>query len=162
MESFTFYQGFASKIGAMHEKRLTTRLINYWERLKKEEPLPRYGWWNPSSINDIWPNCVTIIATSSQNNKNYKYEYVGSKVEGAWGTDVTGEILTDSGNHIFRGANIVTKLDQISDAHTPLIDNGKFINDKNKVVKYRSCLLPFGSKKDGVTHVVIGLSWKDF
>jgi len=146
----------------MQEKRLTTRLTRHWERLKKEEPLPLYAWWNPSTVDDIWPNCITVVALPSKNDKNFKYDYVGAKVEGAWGTDVTGEILTNSGNHIFRGANIVTKLNHVSEAHEALIDQGKFINEQNKVVKYRSCLLPFGTEREGVTHVVIGLSWKDF
>ena len=43
----------------------------------------------------------------------------------------------------------------------PLVDIGQFISENNKVVKFRSCLLPFG--KDGVvTHVLAGLSWREF
>ena len=148
-------------MSAMDEKRLTTRLTNYWDRLRKEEPMPHYAWWNPSSINDICPNCVTIIAEPYGKQKRYRYHYVGQKVEGEWGAGLSGEPLADGGHHMFRGSNIITKLETVSERSEPLNDEGKFINEQNKVVKYRSCLLPFGTQREGVTHVVIGLSWKD-
>lgn len=146
----------------MQEKRLTTRLTKYWERLKKDGPLPLYAWWNPSSIDDIWPNCVTIIAETAPSGKRYRYQYVGNKIENAWGADISGKPISNGGHHMFKGADIINKLNHVSDIHEPIIDAGKFISEQNKVVKYRSCLLPFGSDGEGVTHVVIGLSWKDF
>jgi hypothetical protein len=62
----------------------------------------------------------------------------------------------------FPGARIVRKMDDVVKTLSPLTDSAQFVNEQNKVVKCRSCLLPFGNKQGRVTHVVLALSWKDF
>jgi hypothetical protein len=56
---------------------------------------------------------------------------------------------------------VVRKASEVLANPVPLVDMGQFINAGNKVVKYRSCLLPFGTGNK-VTHIIAGLSWREF
>ena len=44
---------------------------------------------------------------------------------------------------------------------TPLLDTGQFVSETSKVIKFRSCLLPFGTE-ERITHVVVGFSWREY
>lgn len=146
----------------MHEKRLTARLTKYWERIKKDDPLPRFVKFNPSAIEDVWENCFQLKSLSeSAEKRSYTYEYMGDKLVEAYGRSLVGQ---QAGAHFknLPGSAILKKLPELESKLEPVYDDGQFINDKHKVVKYRACLLPFGDVDSGLTHVVCGLSWKSF
>ncbi|MCH2547008.1 MAG: PAS domain-containing protein [Alphaproteobacteria bacterium] len=147
----------------MHEKRLTTRLISYWEQIKSEDSFPSFQQLNPSAIDDIWHNCLALQAQPASGDKRpYTYIHCGETIAEAIGKDVTGQTMTTN-MKFFPGAKIIKRLDEVvtQSAKTPLMDDGQFVNEGGKVVKYRACLLAFGAN-DIVTHVVIGVSWRAF
>jgi hypothetical protein len=145
----------------MHDQRLTTRLIDYWTRLRKDLPIPQWQSFNGAAFDDLWQQCCGWrVDQGNSNTFTYTYEHVGQSVREAIGSDLTGKIFNSRFNN-FPGATISKSIDNVVKNPTPLIEESQFINEKNKIVKYRSCLLPFG--KDGkVTHIVLGLSWKAF
>ena len=85
---------------------------------------------------------------------------MGREVVQAFGKDLTGQQVTQVSQNI-PGVSILQKIDTCVDQKQPVFEDGKFINEKNKVVKYRSCMVPFATKKE-VSHVVVGLSWRAF
>jgi hypothetical protein len=145
----------------MKDKRLTNRLIQYWEKLRTQQPLPAWERFNPGVVDDIWKNCCVWRAEGSEDMPTYTYDYVGASVRSALGVDATG-VVFNSHFRNFPGARIVYKIDEIVKSQTPMLDESQFVNQQNKIVKYRSCLLPFGNKKGRVTHVMLGLSWHAF
>jgi hypothetical protein len=60
------------------------------------------------------------------------------------------------------GGKVLNYIDKVMLDPKPTIEDGQFINEKNQVVKFRSCLLPFGSDRDNITHIIAGLSWRAF
>ncbi len=147
----------------MNEKRLTSRLTSYWEMLRKEQPLPEFSKFNSSSIADAWDTCMTLAIQPSQDNnaRTYKYVQLGPKLVTMLGKDPTGSYVKAK-QRGFPGARIIKDIDKAADSAEPLYDGGQFVTEKNKVVKFRSCLLPFGNANDGVTHMLVGLSWREF
>lgn len=144
------------------ENRLTTRLITYWERIRKEENLPEIGRLNPAALDDVWPFCFRLtVEKSTQAAKTYRYDYVGTKITEIYGKNLTGQYATAQLKSI-PGASVLKRMDELVLTGKPLEDEGQFINEKSKIVKYRACLLPFGTEKNGVTQIVAGLSWKVF
>jgi hypothetical protein len=91
----------------------------------------------------------------------YTYEYVGASVKEAVGSDMTGKMFTSQFRG-FPGARVVQKIDEVVKARQIIVDEGQFVNEQSKLVKYRSCLLPFGTREGVVTHVVLGLSWRAY
>lgn len=143
------------------EARLNDRLTSYWNLLRKEEPLPEFVRFNVAAIEDLWSQCVlfTVQPSAPGQPPAVNFYQVGEKVKALYG-NVAGRSMATSQRH-FQGATIVQRVGEVIAAPAPLYDEGQFVNDKSKVVKYRSCLLPFGNK-DKVTHVVAGLSWREF
>lgn len=147
----------------MHEKRLTTRLITYWEKLKGDDFCPGYEQLNPSALDDIWNNCLVLHAQPSVGEKRpYTYVHCGELISQAIGKDLRGQTMTTN-MRFFPGAKIIKRIDEVvaQASPSPLLDDGQFVNDAGKVVKYRACLLAFGANNI-VSHVVIGVSWRAF
>ena len=145
----------------MHEQRLTDRLTKYWDLLRKEDALPTFAKFNSSAIDDVWSYCVLFAVNPSANdNKSFTFYRMGDKVKDLYKEDLTGNTLS-SKQRMFKGAAIVKRMDEVVKNAEPVFDSGQFVNTDNKIVKFRSCLLPFGSTGE-VTHVVAGLSWREF
>lgn len=148
----------------MEDQRLTKRLMEYWNRLRREALLPQWAQFNAGAMQDIWGQCcvwsVTFADISAAVNQ-FTFEYVGDSAQQALGKDMTGTMFMST-QQKFPGARIVTRIEETVKRALPINDEGTFVNEHNKVVKYRSCLLPFGTKDGRVTHIVLGLSWKAF
>jgi hypothetical protein len=144
------------------EQRTAERLLNYWNVLKKDEQMPDFSHFNASSIDDVWQQCVLFTVSPEVDNKAsvLNFYQIGDKLGSIYGSNMVGRSFTAGQKH-FQGAAIVRRMEEILTKPQPITDVGQFINDKSKVVKYRSCLLPFG-RNGKVTHVITGLSWRDF
>ena len=146
----------------MNEHRLGDRLITYWNTLKKDQKMPDFAHFNASSITDVWQNCVLFTVAPSNDGKPYtlNFQQVGESVRGLYGNDMVGRSFNTSQRH-FQGAAIVRRMEEVIVSPCTLSDVGQFVNERSKTVKYRSCLLPFG-RDDKVTHVIVGLSWREY
>ncbi len=146
----------------MHDHRLGDRLLNYWNSTRKDLPMPDFGHFNPSSIADIWQSCILFTVSPEVGSKPFVLNFyqIGDKLRGLYSGDMVGRSFNTAQRH-FQGAAIVRRIGEVIENPAVLTDVGQFINERSKVVKYRSCLLPFG--RDGrVTHVIVGLSWREF
>lgn len=144
------------------DHRLTDRLHNYWTLLRKESVMPEFGQFNLSAISDIWQQCIlfTVQHAVGDTPASVSFYMLGEQAKKIYGSDMSGRTMYPGMKH-FQGANIVRRMDDIIAAPQVVYDQGQFVNERSKVVKYRSCLLPFG--KDGkVTHILAGLSWREF
>ncbi len=145
----------------MIERRLTHRLTSYWNLITKDSPLPNYAQFNQTSVQDIWPNCMLLVAQPSAASMGYKYNYIGSKLSDVYTENLIGREVGVVGKSMISFASLNKKIESVARERKPMEDENQFINDKSKIVKYRAVLLPFGTD-GGVTHIVIGLSWREF
>ena len=145
----------------MFDHRVTDRLITYWENLRHGGTMPEFEHLNASAMGDLWQHCVlfTVGPAAPGQKPTISFYRVGDQLRSIYGPDMLGKAFSSQSRH-FQGAAIVRKIDAVLTNPAPLVDNGQFVSEANKIVKYRSCLLPFG--KDTVTHVVAGLSWKEY
>lgn len=144
------------------ESRLSERLLTYWENLKKENTLPDFNHFNASLVTDIWQNCVlfTVVPPAPNQSAVVNFYQIGDNLKSIYSGEMAGRSYNISQRH-FPGAAIIRRMAEAIQNSAALTDIGQFVNERGKVVKYRSCLLPFG--KDGrVTHVIVGLSWREF
>lgn len=146
----------------MNEYRLGERLLAYWNSLKKDDLLPDFNRFNASAIADIWQNCVLFTVQPAVDNKPFvlNFSQIGDNVRGVYGYEMIGSSFSTAQRH-FQGAAIVRRMEETIANPTALSDIGQFVTERGKVVKYRSCLLPFG-KGTNVTHVIVGFSWREF
>ena len=142
------------------EKRMTSRLCTYWEKLKKDCKIPDIHRFNSEALPEVWPQCF-MVSVMDGDPIMYKVEYVGDIVVQMFGKSLQGNMLSASIKSI-PGATVIGDIDECVRAVDVVKRHGTFVNDKSKIVKYRSCMLPFGAEGGEVSHVVIGLSWKSF
>ena len=144
-----------------HDQRLIDRLTTYWNLLRRDEPVPDFAKFNISAIEDLWSQCVlfTVQPSATDQSPVVNFYTMGEKVKSLYG-NVAGQTMNSRQRH-FQGASIVQRVGEVITTPAPVYDMGQFVNERSKIVKYRSCLLPFG-KNDRITHVVAGLSWKEF
>jgi len=146
----------------VHELRLTRRLLNYWQRLRKKKArtCPDIAFFNTAALEDVWPYCVQLGIESRAG--TYKYEYMGDGIKRIYGEDLTGNVVdAGSAGKKFPGEKIFKKMGGMADG-IPVEDEGHFLKADGSVVKYRACLLPFGNKSNNVSHIIIGFSCRDF
>jgi len=144
------------------DQRLIDRLTTYWNMIRKDAPIPEFVQFNISAIEDVWAQCVlfTVQPTAEGKQPNVNFYTVGDKVRPLYG-DIAGKSVSTAQRN-FQGAAIIRKMGDVITSPQPLYDSGQFVNERSKVVKYRTCLLPFGNREGKITHVVAGLSWREF
>lgn len=147
----------------MYEQRLTVRLTDYWNTLRKDAPMPNFAQFNQGAVGDLWPNCLVFAAQPTAAGKvAFRVQAVGDNLTQLFGHDLVGREATKPALRVFGGGKIAGDVEQTALARAPVEAEGKYVNDKNKVVKYRACLLPFSTSPDSVSHILAGLSWREF
>lgn len=145
----------------MVEHRLTDRLTSYWTLIKRDLPMPDFAQFNISALSDIWQQCIlfTVNPSAPGQSTSVNFYMLGEKTKALYG-DMAGRSMHAGVKH-YQNASIVRRMDDMIAAPQIMYDEGQFVNDRGKIVKYRSCLLPFG-REGKVTHILAGLSWREF
>ncbi len=143
----------------MQEQRLTLRLKKYWELLKKDKQFPDIAHFSSTAVDEIWPYCLRLAVDKQPDGQQlYKHEYVGPAIIKLYGEDPSGTVI-DQNTIKFPGKIIVGGLGEAGGQGAPAETNGQMVDKQGKLTKYRACFLPFGTEQDGVTHVIVRLSY---
>lgn len=145
----------------MQEQRLTRRVLKYWEMVRKDAPIPEIRRLNTAAIEDVWPSCLQVNVNNRGKIPVYTYEYMGAPIAAIYGRDLTGMVV-DQTTKQFPGKVLHNRFNDILDKKVPMHDDGHFLSEHGKLIKYRACLLPFGTAQKGVTHIVVGLTCRYF
>jgi hypothetical protein len=132
--------------------------------IAKEDVMPDFAKFDQSKVQDVWQNCIVLIPIPKTDNKpqrTLQFKHIGDKVNSMLGDASVGSYVVAKARQ-FAGSKIISRVEEVIESPKPIEESGKFINKNDKVVKYRSCLLPFGNEYDGVTHILVGLSWREF
>ena len=101
-----------------------------------------------------------MVANDSVTDRmGYRYSFLGKDLLGAFGKDLTNHSAALRLLSTARAPN-VRKLDEVIARKKPVIDEASFVNLNSVIVKYRTCLLPFGHTDEGVTHLIGCMRWK--
>ncbi|MGE3714041.1 MAG: hypothetical protein AB7F82_05880 [Alphaproteobacteria bacterium] len=145
----------------MQEQRLTVRLRSYWDMVRKDQPYPDIHRFNTSAIEDIWPFCFRVSINHTRP-PTFTYEYMGEELVKLYGHDLTGLTVSPKMAH-FPGSMLHQRLENLLQlGGQPMQDNGHLINFDGKLIRYRACLLPLGNERNGITHIICGLSCRYF
>jgi len=144
----------------MHEKRLTSQLLKYWNIVRRNRTIPDVRHINPSAIEKLWAQCFLLSCDNLRENFSYQYECVGPLVTDFYERDMTDQYVDDTVEENVH-LSLRRLLHQVITQHSPVDDEGNFLKENGKLMKYRFILMPFGDD-DGITHVMGGLSFMLF
>src|SRR6266567_2868110 len=112
----------------MHDKRLSKRLIDYWERLRGESSLPQIEQFNHEALNDVIGKCsVWRVEIGNQHTKNplYTCEFVGEDAKEAIGSDIIGQVASPR-MHTFPAARILERINEVVESGVVIAYEGQF------------------------------------
>ncbi len=143
------------------EQRLTFRLTTYWNKIKGDRELPHIEQFNQQSVSDLWENCM-IVEILEEAPLTYNINYLGKNLHGFIGNNQTSIRFNINSTPNKPLQKLIKKLaDNITLKKVEAInEEGTFTNHQNKVIRYRSCLLPFNKGKEKITNCIIGISWQ--
>lgn len=142
------------------ERRITHRLVNYWQEIKGDHVLPPESAIDSDDIPDLWDNCF-IIQINSDNlmeDRAYGYSYVGRALldmlipeEDGIGEGNLATLMPDRLMAIY-SEMLMTRL--------PVVDEVEEFSLKGRVIKYRQCLLPIGNSDGRISAIFGGVRYK--
>src|ERR1700761_8086466 len=119
------------------ERRITLRLLGYWERLRKDRDMPTEQDIDPEDIHDLWDSCF-LIHVKDLEKSGYNYTYLGQAIEEAYQGGLSSADPALVSPH---ASKLSVCYAQIAQTRKPVVDEGEFVNQRNETVKYRQCLL---------------------
>ena len=66
--------------GSGMERRLTLRLVKYWENLRAERAMPTLTEIKPKELSEIWQDCF-ILKIKAEGESRLNYSYIGANIE---------------------------------------------------------------------------------
>jgi hypothetical protein len=144
----------------MLERRITLRLLGYWEKLRGTRPMPREEDIDPEDIHDLWDNCM-LVHVKDLDKPDYNYTYMGQGIVEAYQFGMPASEVGSGSLSALNANFLMRRCKQIIETRKPLLDEGEFRNMHNELVKYRQCLLPLG-EGDKVVAIFGGMRFKIF
>jgi hypothetical protein len=133
------------------ERRITLRLIAYWEKLRAQKPMPSEADIDPDDLQDLWDYCF-LIHVKDLGKPDYNYTYLGKAIQQAY----LGELADDPEDLLIspNAAKLTASYNRVIESKLPVVEEGEFNNLHNDVVKYRQCMLPLG--ENGTVDAIFG------
>lgn len=140
------------------ERRITLRLLAYWEKLRKDRLMPTEAEVNSDDIWDLWGSCFLVRAVDLAK-PDCSYTHIGQSILDAYRhgipeDDAAGMISPDA-------SRIADSCIKVIETSKPLLEEGEFSNPHGDIIKYRQCLLPLGDGRK-VKAVFGGMNFKLF
>ncbi len=140
------------------ERRLTLRLLRYWQELRGIRNLPEEPEIDPDALGDDWGFCFLLQSRDVANIQDYNFTYLGENILGAY---FDREI--DEHNEFLVGPNayrLGTHFSRVLETRAPVIDEGEFLTLHARRVLFRQVLLPLGTEEKGVESIFGAMNYK--
>jgi hypothetical protein len=145
----------------MIELRLTGRLIKYWQPIKKDKNIPSIEKFSYDVVRDIRGKCFQVSVLRKDGEYDFVYQEIGDELTDVFERNLIG-MRVISQTSFLPAKKMIENMKQAINSNTPIELNGQFVSKNSEIIKYRSCLLPFGNDKDQITDFIIGISWNSF
>jgi hypothetical protein len=138
-------------IAAPMERRITLRLLAYWEKQRLGRLMPTEQDIDPEDLRDLWDSCF-LVRVVDLAKSDYNYTYLGQAIADAY---CHGMLKDDPEGMVSPSAHrLARNYARVVGTCKPLLEEGEFVNLKQEMVKYRQCLLPLGT--DGQIESIFG------
>lgn len=144
----------------MNEQRLTVRLTGIWDKLAECNPPPAFAQFNIATISDVWHQCGVLKINPSEDNNviNFNVDFMGDKVQKLLPDFRQGGRLSNK-NMSQQAKKYLSQLNLVVQDQVTVVNQGTVVGQNNKIIKYRTCLLPFSDKNAKVAYIIVGFSW---
>lgn len=138
------------------ERRISHRLVSYWQQIKEDRPLPSPDDIDSEEIADMWEDCFLIgIHSHADGETTYSYDYVGDGLRPVFqeGFGHSAQLVS------LPGEKLLAMYHEMAMTNLPIVEHvEEFFMDGHEV-RYRQCLLPMG-EHGRITHIFGGMRFK--
>ena len=122
------------------ERRVTLRMLSYWERLRGSRAMPTEEDIDPYDLHDLW-DCCFLLHVKDMDKPDYNYTYLGDEILQTLQEGTENEAENFANPEI---RELTKAYPQVVLTKKPVLEEGEFITTAGASVKYRQCLLPLG------------------
>lgn len=140
------------------ERRLTLRLLRYWQELRGIRTMVAEAEIDPDILGGDWGFCFLLQSRDVANIQDYNFTYLGENIMGAY---FDREI--DEHNQFLIGPNayrLGSHFTRVLQTRAPVLDEGEFLTLHGRRVLFRQVLLPLGHDDKGVEAIFGGMNYK--
>lgn len=138
------------------ERRISLMLLQYWNELRDERPMPTEDELDPDRLTAIWQHCFLLQIRDIKHVIDYNYTYLGPALMQAY---EDGTLDRFNGKMVAPDANRLASLyEQVIKTHDPLLDEGEYTMPGGRVIRFRQAMLPLGDTT-GKVHSILGGAW---
>jgi len=132
----------------IEERRLTLRLLAYWEKRRNGRKMATEADIDPADIADLWESCF-MAHTKDIGKQGYNFTYLGRAIQDMY------EEGSETDARVFPTMDILAKgYHDVIIKGEPLVVEGELTNPHGDMFKFRQVLLPLG--EGNVVHAVFG------
>lgn len=140
------------------ERRLTVRLMRYWNECRGIRPMPEENDIDPDVLGDDWDYCLLLQVRDVANVQDYNFTYLGSAIARAY-----SDAALDDHNPVLVGPNascLSHHFGRVIELQAPLVDSGETRTLHGSRLLYRQILMPLGDENNGVVAVFGAMNYK--
>lgn len=147
MENQDLYRVHAVRKGA--EARITAIIIDHWEQVRGDRRFPSQQDLDPNYLEPYLDSCFLIKVEELMHTGKHNYVYIGKNILEAYGSSAT-----HAQNEGVDPLSHKDKFEEVLKRRLPVLDEGEFMNQDGRIVRYRQCLVPLGN--NGVVESIFG------
>ena len=139
------------------ERRLSMRLMAYWQDLRDGRPCAPAARFRPEKIKDLWDECFILPASADL--AQVGFVHLGSKLAAYSGLTAGHPLVSDvpAGSVLARTLELVPDL---LETGRPAMDSGETTDQEGRPCLYRTILLPLGDENNAVKLILGGTRFK--
>lgn len=140
------------------ERRLSLRLLRYWQEKRGIRSLAVENDIDPEELGADWEYCFLLQARDVANIQDYNFTYLGQKIMGAY-----FDKAIDEHNQFMVGPNafrLSGHFSRVLESKAPVVDEGEFETLHGRRVLYRQVLLPLGDSIDKIEAIFGAMNYK--
>lgn len=137
------------------ERRISHQLVNYWQQIKGDRPLPTLRDIDQDDIPEMWPHCFIVHIHDHHDGTGiaYTYEYIG---------DTLHELMLDGESlppylAVLPYERLLDVHNEMSMTNLPIVESVEDLQVNGRGIKSRLCLLPVGDGTGSVTSIFGGM-----
>lgn len=127
------------------ERRITRRVLNYWESLCAGRAMPEEADIDPECLGEDWRHCFLLQTRDIEHIEQFNFTYLGEGILAAYqqaGIDVDNLFLIGP-----KAFYLAPHFQHVITTRTPLVEDNHFYAEDTTQIFYRQCLLPIGKGK---------------
>ncbi len=140
------------------ERRLTLRLLNYWQEIKGVRTFPSRLDVNAQAIADIWPNCYLLKI--EKDGEEPIFDYLGQDLAKFSGVFVSGNTVSET-HHNTLLDQAIRYFSEALATRAPVIGDDEFVRFDGTRIIYRSIILPLSEDQEHITHLLGAANGKE-